>query len=114
MKYTKSKIGQIALVKFEEDLTYKEATKKVPKEARIMKAWELLKLYDEDKKSLKDVPKGEYFFTYGTVKYYRACRLSNFVFDSVFYAIDRDVDYASYRLRGVLIVNKPNAKKISK
>ena len=68
IKWTKSNIGQIGIVETD-NIPYKEAIKKIPKEARIMKAWELLKLYDEGSKSLRNIPNEGYYFTYGTRSY---------------------------------------------
>lgn len=92
------------LIRFKEELTYKQALKKVPKGYRIIKAWELLKLYDENRKALKDIPRGEYFFTYGNKEYYRTCWLNNFDDDSGFGAVGWGVDNSNCRLRGVVIV----------
>ena len=106
MKYTKSIIGEIGYIDTNYKLNYKEAIKLIPKDARIMKAWEYLKLIDEDFDSLRNIPKPNYYFTYATDKYYRACRLSDFGDDSWFYAVGRSVDDSYDSLRGVLVVKK--------
>lgn len=106
MKWTKSIIGEIGFVDTENKLPYREALKKVPKGARIMEAWEALKLMDNDIESLKNIPKEEWYFTYGTDKYYRACRLCDFDNYSRFGAIDRLAGFSGVWLRGVLVVKK--------
>lgn len=106
MKWTKSIIGEIGFVDTKNKLTYKEAIKKIPKNARIMKSWELLKLVDEDFKSLNNIPKYEYCFCYATNNYYRACRLGRFGNGSWFVAGGRLVGSSDGALRGVLVVKK--------
>jgi len=105
MKYIKSIIGDIGFVDTKNKFCFKEAIKKIPKNARIMEAWEFMKLIDEDFESLKNIP-WEWYFTYATKEYYRACRLDDFGYYSRFVADDRLVDYSGDALRGVLIVKR--------
>lgn len=106
MKWTKSIIGEIGFVDTKNKLCYKEAIKKIPTNARIMKGWECMKIIDEDFKAFKKIPKYEFYFTYGTKCFYRACRLSGFDVNSFFGAFDRGVGSSDDALRGVLVVKK--------
>ena len=99
MKYTKSIIGKIAFI--ETDANYKDSLKKIPKEARIMKAWELLRIQIENKESLKDFPEYKYVWTEN-----RASWLYDFGGDSDFIAVGRVVGLHDDSLRGVCVVKK--------
>ena len=110
MKYTKSINGDIGFVDTKCKLCYKDAIKKIPKDARIMKAWECMKLFDEDYKAFRNIPKGEEYFIYGTEKYFRLGRVDDFGDGSNFEAIDWYIDVPNSWLRGVLIVKKVKQK----
>ena len=99
MKYTKSIIGKIAFI--ETDANYKDSLKKIPKEARIMKSWELLRIQIENKESLKDFPKYKYIWTEN-----RASWLDDFGLVSYFFDVDRFVVNQGDSLRGVCVVKK--------
>ena len=103
MKYIKSLIGKIAFI--ETNANYKDSLKKIPKEARIMKSWEFIKLVDDDFQSLKNIPR-DWYFCYATDKYFRACRLDGFGNGSRFLADDGSVVSADFWLRGVLVVKR--------
>lgn len=98
MKWTKSIIGDIAFIKT--NATREESIKQIPKNARLGKRWELLKICDEDKEAIKIFPRDDYILTKP-----RACWLDYFSLNSNFYASGRSVDYGS-ALRGVFVVKK--------
>jgi len=106
MKWTKSIIGEIGFIDTKNGFCYKEAIKKIPNNARIMKSWEYLKLIDEDFKSLKNIPKYKHYFAYATEKYYRASRVGDFDFDLRFDGDDWSVGDSLVALRGVLVVKE--------
>ena len=60
MKYIKSIIGDIGFVDTKNKFCFKEAIKKIPKNARIMEAWEFMKLIDEDFESYSNSERSFY------------------------------------------------------
>ena len=104
VKWTDSIIGKIGFVDTNNNLFYKEAIKKIPKNARIMEAWECMELLDNDFNAFKNIPKDEWYYTKSNNNYFRACGLSG-LGDS-FDALDMNLVSSSDALRGVLIVKK--------
>ena len=100
IEWIKSIIGKIAFLKTNKN--YEDSLKMIPASARIMKSWELLRLYIEDSDSLKKFPKLVHIWTEK-----RACWLDNFVYYSDFIA---DLRFVGLRdaLRGVCIVKRNN------
>ena len=94
MKYIKTSIGKIAFIPC--DCTREESLKLVPKDCRLMKRWELLKLFDEEKNKLKDFVRYEYITTKPL-----ACVLYN---DQYFIADFRDSNVTNRGVRGVAVV----------
>lgn len=100
MKFTKTIIGKVAFIETNKNVT--DSLKFVPKNCRLLKRWELLKLFDEENEvCVKIFPLHHYLLCSKN----RACWLSNFYFNSSFDANGRDVDYY-YALRGVCVVKK--------
>lgn len=102
-KYIKTIVGEIS--KIDTELPYLEAIKLIPEEARIMKVWEFVRLAQEDRFKLTKTINNDWYFTYDTKEFSRACRLGKLGLDSDFVAFLHWVDLVS-GLRGVLIVKK--------
>ena len=96
MKYTKTSIGEIAFIPC--DCTRKKSLKLVPKDCRLIKRWELLKLFDKESKKLANFIKHKYITTEP-----RVCYL---IINHYFIAYDRNIVSANGRVHGVAIIKK--------
>jgi hypothetical protein len=99
MKYTKTSIGEVAFL--ETNANYKDSLKKIPKEARVMEAWELQRVFKKEPEKLKDFPMREYIWT----ENYTAC-LYWLGSGSRCDAGVRNVDDSYWLLRGICIIKK--------
>lgn len=100
MKWIKTSIGQVGIIETI-GLSFENAIKKIPKDTRVMNAWEYLKLIDEEKDKLTwDL--NDIFWT-ETNGVARACYLSNIY---SFLADGRGINYYYGAVRGVLVVRK--------
>ncbi len=97
MKYTKSILGEIGVL--ETNANHKDTMKKITKEARALKCWEVCKLKFEDNKSLKDFPIYEYLWCDDGAS-------GLYGFGNKFIADDRGVGSPWKRLRWVCVVKK--------
>jgi len=107
MKWNKSIIGEIGFIRTDYKLSYKDSIKKIPKNARIMKGWEFVKLIDENYEAFDNFPKGEDYFCYGNKDYFRwgALYVDRLDLRSRLYGY-YFLGNAYYRSVGVLVVKK--------
>ena len=107
MEWHESIIGKIGLIENTEnkDINLEIAESMITNGMRIMKSWEIMKLLDEDSKSLRFLKIG-YYFTYSNEIYYRASWLGRAGNGSRFYAVGWGVVVADGGLLGVLAVKE--------